>query len=71
MTGIITISNIGINITNFNLFSNVDNYTSAFETNVSAFNINSGHSTNLIPAGTTIVRAMSTGNCSNYIDISL
>lgn len=71
MTGIITISTIGNDVTSFNLFSNVDDYTSAFETNVLASDINVGYSTNLIPSGTTTVRVMSIGNCSNYIDISL
>lgn len=72
MTGIITINTIGVDITKFNLFSNVDGFTAAFETNIDKVLINSGFPTNNVPSETTIVRAMSSeGVCTNYIDIAL
>lgn len=72
MTGIITVNTIGIDITKFNLFSNINGFTSAFETNIDKPLINSGFPTNNIPNGTTIVRVMSSeGACTNYIDISI
>jgi hypothetical protein len=72
MTAIITITTISNNITSLNLYSNVDGFVSAFETNVPRSSLISGYSTNLIPIGTTIVRASSAeGPCTNYIDIDL
>jgi hypothetical protein len=72
MTGIITITTISINIPYLNLYSDVDGFISAFETNIPRSLLISGYSTNLIPTGTTIVRAASSvGPCTNYIDIEL
>ena len=72
MTAIITITTISNNITSLILYSNVDGFVSAFETNVPRSSLISGYSTNLIPIGTTIVRASSAeGPCTNYIDIDL
>lgn len=70
MTGIIQILNIGINADNFLLYSDVDNYLSAFETNVSRHSLIDGFPTDQIPNGTQIVRALSTTKeCPVQIDI--
>jgi hypothetical protein len=72
MTAIITITTISSNITSLNLYSDVDGFVSAFETNVSRSSLISGYATNLIPTGTTVVRALSAeGPCTNYINIEL
>lgn len=56
----------------FNLYSNVDNYTTAFVTNVSKASLLSGYYTNLAPANTVTVRVKSVGStCNNYIDVSV
>lgn len=56
----------------FNLYSDVDGFLSAFETNVSKVDLLSGnyYSSN-IPNGTTIVRLYALGPCTNYIDIPI
>ncbi len=70
MTGIIQILNIGIDADNFLLYSDVDNYISAFETNVSRQSLIDGFPTDQIPNGTQIVRALSTTKeCPVQIDI--
>ncbi len=71
MTGIITIITIGDDIGNFNLYSNVDGYVAPFDTNVSKNTLLSGFATNNIPNGTISVRAMSTGTCTNFLNINI
>ena len=67
----ITLTTAGADTGPFNLFSDVDGYTTAFVTGVSKSALVAGYTTSLAPVGTTIVRVKSTGLCSNYIDITL
>lgn len=71
MTVLITLTIAGSDSGPFDLYSNVDGYTSAFETGVSKAALMAGYSSALVPNGTTIVRVKSTGVCTNYIDITL
>lgn len=71
MTVLITLTTAGSNSGPFNLFSNLDGYTSAFESGVSKSALLAGYSSALVPDFTTTVRVMSTGDCTNYIDIIL
>lgn len=72
MTGIIQILNIGINADNFLLYSDVDNYLSAFETNVSRQSLIDGFPSDNIPDGTQTIRALSTTKeCPVFLDIDL
>lgn len=53
----------------FNLYSNADGYTSAFESNIPKSSLLSGITVE-IPVGTVMVRVISNNpECSNYIDI--
>ena len=52
----------------FDLFSDEDGYTSPFETQVPATELESGYVVEL-PIGATIIRVCSVGNCENCIDI--
>jgi hypothetical protein len=71
MTGKITLLSAGLDTGPFNLFSDVTSFNSAFEVNVSRNDLLNGYPSNLIPNGTTIVRVMSIGNCTNYLDINI
>lgn len=51
----------------FNLYSDIDGYVSAFQTNISKLVLEAGYPT-IAPTGTTTVRIMSAGVCTNYID---
>lgn len=54
----------------FNLYSNVDGYSSAFETGVTKLDLLAGYTSYLVPDGTTIIRVCSTGpDCFNCVDI--
>ena len=71
MTATITLSIAGTDTGPFLLFSDVDGFTSAFESGVSRTALLAGYTTTLIPNGTQVVRVLSTGNCTNYVDITL
>ncbi len=68
-TVLITLTTAGASTGPFNLYSDLDGYTSAFETGVSKAALVAGYTSTVVPTGTTIVRVMSTGTCTNYIDL--
>lgn len=69
MTGIITLTLAGTDTGPFNLYSNIDGYISAFAVNVTRLQLTTGYPTNVIPNLTTIVRIISIGECTNYIEV--
>jgi hypothetical protein len=69
MTVLITLTTAGSSTGPFSLYSNVDSYSVPFETGVSKSSLLAGYTSVLVPNGTTIVRVMSTGTCTNYTDI--
>ena len=71
MTITITLTTAGIDTGPFNLYSNADAFTSAFETGISRASLLAGYTSYVVPLGTTIVRVYSTGVCQNYIDIPI
>jgi len=71
MTVLITLTVAGADSGPFNLYSNLYGYTSAFETNVAKVDLLAGYPSALVPDYTTIIRVVSTGDCTNYIDIPL
>jgi hypothetical protein len=63
MTVIITLTLAGSDTGPFNLYSNVDGYTTAFETGVSRAALVAGYTSILVPDGTTEILVRSTGVC--------
>ena len=57
----------------FDLYSDVDSFSSAFETGVTRDSLVAGYTSILVPNGTTQIKVQSTGNCTNYtiIDIEI
>lgn len=64
----VTITSAGADVGPFNLYSDVDGFISAFDTNVDKSTLLAGYSTTA-PNGTTTVRIISVGVCTNYIDV--
>lgn len=62
----ITLTQLGNEAGPFDIYSDVDSYTTPFDTNVSAASMSSGYST-LAPNGTTNVKVKSEGGCINYV----
>lgn len=71
MTVLITLTTAGSSTGPFSLYSNVDSYSVPFETGVAKSSLLAGYTSVLVPASTTIIRVMSTGDCTNYVDISI
>ena len=71
MTAIITLTTAGADSGPFNLFTNVDNYVTAFAIGVTKAALIAGYSSAVVPDGATIIRVKSTGVCTNFIDITL
>lgn len=69
MTVTITLTTAGGDTGPFNLYSNVTSYLSAFDTNIPKASLIAGFTTSNVPAGTTTIRVVSTGKCTNHIDI--
>lgn len=71
MTVLITLTTAGTDTGPFNLYSDVDGFVTPFATGVSRSALLAGYSATTVPNGTTTIRVMSTGTCTNYIDISV
>lgn len=69
MTVLITLSIAGADSGPFNLYSNVDGYVTAFESGVSKASLLAGYASSVVPDFTTTIRVLSTGACTNYVDI--
>ena len=71
MNVLITLTTAGADTGPFNLYSNVDNYTTAFETNISKGILVAGYTSTVVPPGTSAIRVKSIGVCTNYVDITV
>ena len=71
LTAIITLTTAGADTGNFDLYSNVDGYTAAFETGIAKSSLVTGYTSYLVPNSTTIIRVKSNATCTNYVDINL
>ena len=71
MTILITLTTVGIDCSTFDIYSNVDGFLSAFETDIPKGSLLTGFSSANVPDGTTIIRVKAKGVCTNYIDLQL
>lgn len=70
-TSLITLTSPGASSGPFDLLSDANGFSSAFESSVPKSSLTSGYTSNLVPDGTTIIRVQSTGTCTNYIDLAV
>ena len=71
MTVFITLFIAGVDSGPFNLYSNLDGYVTAFESGVPKASLLAGYSSVSVPDFTTTIRVLSTGTCTNYVDIAV
>jgi hypothetical protein len=71
MTVEVTLITAGSSTGPFNLYSNVDYYASAFETNITKDALEAGYISTLVPETTISIRVKSEGNCKSYVDLSV
>lgn len=68
----ITLTTAGIETGAFDLYSNIDGYATAFETNISRATLLAGYTSNLVPDGTTIIKCKSnTSKCTNAVLLNI
>lgn len=71
MTVLITLTTAGSSTGPFSLYSDANSYSTPFETGVAKASLLAGYTSTLVPNGTTIIRVMSTGTCTNYTDLPI
>lgn len=71
MLVLIKLTSAGADAGPFNLYSNTDNFVTAFATGISKSTLLSGYLTSAVPNGSTVVRCVSTGTCTNYVDFNI
>lgn len=71
MTVLFTLTSAGLDTGPFNLYSNLDGFVIPFEVGISKASLLGGYSSANVPDYTTVVRVLSAGTCSNWIDIIL
>jgi hypothetical protein len=69
MTVLVTLTLAGTDVGPFNLYSNVDGYTTALATGVSRTALVAGYNLLNVPDNASVIRVQSTGTCTNYLDI--
>jgi hypothetical protein len=71
MTVLVTLTLAGTDVGPFNLYSNADGFVAILATGISRAALLAGYSLAGVPDSATVVRAASTGTCTNYLDMSL
>jgi hypothetical protein len=71
MTVLVTLTLAGTDVGPFNLYSNVDGYTTPLATGVSRAALVAGYNLLNVPDNASVIRTQSTGTCTNYLDILL
>lgn len=71
MTVLITLTTAGANTGPFNLYSDLDGFTTPFAITVSKIALEAGYSSAVVPDFTNTIRLVSTRGCFNHIDISI
>lgn len=71
MTVLVTLTLAGTDVGPFNLYSNADGFVAVLATGVSKAALLAGYSLTNVPDSATVVRAKSTGACTNYIDMTV
>lgn len=67
----ITLTSAGLDTGPFDLYSDADGYVTPFETGVLKVLLVAGYTSVLVPDGATIIRVVSTGICTNFVDLPI
>ena len=71
MTVLVTLTLAGTDTGPFNLYSNSDGFVNAIATGVSRSALLAGYNLTGVPDNASVIRAKSTGTCTNYLDMLL
>src|SRR5690349_17252356 len=71
-TVLITLTTAGDDTGPFSLYSNINGFALAFETNISKEDLEAGYTSVLVPDSTTVIRVQSTNPvCDVYVDLAI
>jgi len=68
---IIKLTTAGTSVGPFNMLSDADSYATPFETNISRTTLVTGYTSSLVPNAATIIRALSSGSCTQSVDLPI
>jgi hypothetical protein len=68
---IIKLTTAGTSVGPFNMLSDADSYATPFETNISRATLVTGYTSSLVPNAATIIRALSSGSCTQSVDLPI
>ena len=71
MTGLIQIAQLGTDTGNFDLYSDINDFTEAFAQRVTREQLSAGFASDNIPDGTKFVKVISRVFCTNSLDIGI
>ena len=71
MTVLITLTSAGADAGPFDLYSDTDGYLTPFATGILKATLLGGYTSSAVPDGTTSIRIVSTGTCTNFIYVSV
>jgi hypothetical protein len=71
MTVLITLTSAGVDAGPFDLYSDTDGYVTPFATGILKATLLGGYTSSAVPNGTTSIRIVSTGTCTNFIYVSV
>lgn len=71
MTVLLTITSMGVDLDDLDLYSNIDGYTTPFQIDVPRASLVAGYTASNVPDYTDVVRVQSKNACVNYLDIIL
>jgi len=66
---IIKLTTAGTSTGPFNLLSDYDSYVTPFETNIAKTTLVTGYTSSLVPNTATTIRVLSSGSCTNYVNL--
>lgn len=71
MTVLITLTAAGVDLGPFDLYSDTDSYTTAFASGITRSQLLAGYTSTVVPASTSIIKLVSTGVCTNELNINV
>jgi hypothetical protein len=71
MTVLVTLTLAGLDTGPFDLYSDADGYTTPLASGVAKATLETGYSLTGVPDIASVIRAQSTGACTNYLDMTI
>ena len=71
MTVLVTLTLAGLDTGPFDLYSDADGYTTPLASGIAKATLETGYNLTSVPDVASVIRAQSTGACTNYLDMNI